>query len=417
MKRCIRHFLLFFARCILNRHQVHIIKKECSRIRDWFINKSIKRQVIPKLNHARDELIANMVSILHEVSRNIIEFLYQRKVHGKDFEYFFSENSSKPTLYSSAYACMTMSMLGKIKTMTKNKKKQWVDFFDSYQSEADGLFYDPVIDSNLFRTGDWWGTRHLALHMISAYTDLGANPRYPFHFLEEYYDHGQIKKWLDSFDWSGIAAHDMDIDNKIMNIGCLMQYQRDNWCDKRAKSAVTYLQKYLYTKINPRTGMWGHYDVQNPNHLSRMVQFAYHLFPLFFYDNIQIQHPDKVIRMAMETQNELGGFSPKLNSSACEDIDSIDIIIRLSPLAPERKKEIDATLKKALLWVLCNQTEDGGFVFRLNESMIYGHREMASPKNCGGMFSTWFRTLTLAYLARYFSVAGFYLNSAPGLEN
>lgn len=202
-----------------------------------------------------------------------------------------------------------------------------------------------------------------------------------------------------------------------MNIGCLLQYQRDTWEDERAGSAVAYLQKYLMDRINPATGMWGCFDVQDPDQRSRMVQFAYHLFPLFFYDNIQIKHPDKVVQIVLATQNKLGGFGVKLNSSACEDIDSIDILTRLSPLAPDRKVEIDAALRKALRWVLCNQVDDGGFVFRLYEAMTYGHEDMASEKNCGGMFSTWFRILSLAYLARHFSIEGFYITPAPGLEN
>jgi len=80
--------------------------------------------------------------------------------------------------------------------------------------------------------------------------------------------------------------------------------------------------------------------------------------------------------------------------------------------------EIDIALKKALLWVLCNQVDDGGFVFRLEEPLVYGHPEMSSEKNQGAMFSTWFRTLSLAYLARYFSIELFHItSSAPGLEN
>ena len=117
------------------------------------------------------------------------------------------------------------------------------------------------------------------------------------------------------------------------------------------------------------------------------------------------------------TQNELGGFGVKLNSSACEDIDSIDILIRLAPMVPNRKVEIDIALKKALLWVLCNQVDDGGFVFRLEEPLVYGHPEMSSEKNQGAMFSTWFRTLTLTYLIRYFNwPPQLFINRCPGYE-
>ncbi|MEB3147575.1 MAG: hypothetical protein VKL60_00955 [Sphaerospermopsis sp.] len=119
----------------------------------------------------------------------------------------------------------------------------------------------------------------------------------------------------------------------------------------------------------------------------------------------------------MSTQNKFGGFGVKLNSSACEDIDSIDLLCRLAHLVPSRKQEIDSSLKLAFRWVLCNQVADGGFVFRLHEPFVYGHEQMTSQSNKGSMFATWFRILSLAYLARYFESSPFYINYAPGLEN
>jgi hypothetical protein len=313
---------------------------------------------------------------------------------------------------------MTLSLLGDLENLPREMKYDWCKYFDSFQSADDGLFYDPLLDSTLYRTSDWWGARHLALHMISAYTDLGGKPKYPFIFLQDYYNVEYISQWLDDFDWLGtVGLHD-DIDNKIMNIGCLLQYQRDTWTDKKAGLAVVYLQNYLAERINPETGMWGYgYDMEDPHQRSRAVQFAYHLYPIFFYDKITIPNLRRAIPYVLKTQNSLGGFGVSLNSSACEDIDSIDILVRSSYLFPEYKSKIDEALRKAFKWVLCNQVEDGGFVFRLEEKFVYGHKEMTSEINCGALFPTWFRCLSLAYLARYFNLDGFKINFAPGLEN
>jgi len=148
-----------------------------------------------------------------------------------------------------------------------------------------------------------------------------------------------------------------------------------------------------------------------------MVQFAYHLFALFFYDHVQLPYPEKVVRHVLATQNEFGGFGVKLNSSACEDIDSIDIMIRLLPFVPKLKDDIDSALKKALIWVLCNQVADGGFVFRLNEPFVFGHAETSSKMNQGAMLPTWFRTLSLAYLMNYFELLNkFRITRCPGYE-
>ncbi|OHX37136.1 hypothetical protein BJL95_20910 [Methylomonas sp. LWB] len=253
--------------------------------------------------------------------------------------------------------------------------------------------------------------------MISAYTNLGGKPKYPFYFLEDYYDADRIKQWLDSHEWSKSCTHADDIDNKIMNIGCLLQYQRDAWNDDRARAAVNYLQSYLLSRINKQTGMWGHFDTNNPDQLSRVVQFAYHLFPLFFYDGIQIQHHALVVEHVLATQNKLGGFGVQINSSACEDMDSIDILIRFSPFTKNHKKEIDIRLYKSLNWILCNQVDDGGFVFRLYERFTYGHSQMSSKPNEGSMLSTWFRVLSIAYLDKHFETPhNFVINRCPGYE-
>jgi hypothetical protein len=332
-----------------------------------------------------------------------------------NFEYRYSSSCIKPTLYASAYVCMIFSLLGDLQKFSEEIKHGWCDYFDGFQSASDGLFYDPVLDSDLYRNSDWWGARHLALHMISAYTDLGGKPKYPFLFLQEYYNTEYISQWLDDFDWLGtVGLHD-DIDNKIMNIGCLLQYQRDTWADEKAGLAVVYLQNYLAKRINPETGMWGYgYDMKDPHQRSRVVQFAYHLYPIFFYDKITIPNLRRAIPYVLKTQNSLGGFGVSLNSSACEDIDSIDILIRSSYLFPEYKWKIDEALRKAFKWVLCNQVEDGGFVFRLEEKFVYGHKEMTSEINCGALFPTWFRCLSLAYIARYFNLGDFKINFAPG---
>jgi hypothetical protein len=348
---------------------------------------------------------------------DVLRFLTFVQADRSGIRYRYSASCTQPTLYASAYSCMTLSLMGGLKGISLERRDEWLSYFNSFQNVEDGLFYDPVIDNEIYANTDWWGARHLALHMISVYTDLDAKPAVPFRFLEKYYDQDQLENWLDSFNWKQAFSHANDIDNKLMNIGCLLQYQRDVWDDENAGNAVSFIQNYLLEKINPNTGMWGVYDLADPDQRSRMVQFAYHLYPLFFYDKIDIPHIERIVPNVLATQNSFGGFGVKPNSSACEDIDSIDILVRLAPLAPAYQDQIDSALRKAFRWVMCNQVDDGGFVFRLEEQMTYGHREMSSDSNCGAMFPTWFRCLSLAYMARYFNIDGFKVNSAPGLEN
>jgi hypothetical protein len=210
---------------------------------------------------------------------------------------------------------------------------------------------------------------------------------------------------------------DHDFDNKLMNIVCALQYQRDAWQDSNAGKAVAFIQTDLLKRINPATGLWGETDLSDDNLRSRVVQFAYHLFPFYFFDNLYSFDFDKIERTVLNTQNNFGGFGVASNSSACEDIDSIDILLRISGSNENDHAAIDRSLDEAFRWVMANQMADGGFVFRLNEKFVYGHAEMTGEKNQGAVFPTWFRTLSLAYLCSYFNLPGnFKITRCPGYE-
>lgn len=348
----------------------------------------------------------------------VLKFIEATQVEENSPKYRYSVSAKKPTLYASAYACITRKMLGSLDDMSRASKNEWVQYFDSFQKQGDGLFYDSAVENKIYADSDWWGARHLALHMISAYTALDGRPKYPFLFLKKYYSGRAIAAWLDGYDWYSAEIGREDADNKIMNIGCLLQYQRDAWADVEAAAAVQNLKDHLRKKLNKETGMWGGFDVNNPHERSRMVQFAYHLFPIFFYDGEFDFEAEKIVSITLNTQNRFGGFGVFFNSSACEDSDSIDLLIRLYPFVNLKfQGKIKDAIAKAYTWVLLNQVDDGGFVFRLNESFRYGSDNTSSVTNEGAMLPTWFRTLSLAYMARFLDLENnFVITICPGYE-
>lgn len=381
-------------------------------IRDLQIKFQIKRILL------RRDLQYSGKFEFSEFKLNVKSFVISMRVDGSNYYYRYSSSCSRPTLYASAYACMTLSLLGELQGYSDEKRREWADYFDSFQNPVDGLFYDQAVMNDLYPDTDWWGARHLALHMISAYTDLDSRPKYPFTFLTKYYEEGFIQTWLDSFDWQGSSLGAGDVDNKIMNIGCLLQYQRDYWNDQQAGVAINVLKSYLRNKINPITGMWGEFDTTDAHQRSRMAQFAYHLLPIFFYDKeFDFDHV-KIVSLVLKTQNRFGGYGVAMNSSACEDIDSIDILIRFCPLTSESTKtKITQSLAIAFQWVLLNQVDDNGFVFRLAEPFVYGSTQTSSTTNEGALLPTWFRTLSLAYLTKNLHIENhFVITTCPGYE-
>jgi hypothetical protein len=220
----------------------------------------------------------------------------------------------------------------------------------------------------------------------------------PILCIQRFRKPGQISDWLAKRNWKGDATC---VSNEIQNYGTMLQYARDfqseAWCSKTLDEMYDWLDSHQDTA----TGCWG-YPNRTPRQRSYAVQTGYHFWCMYFYDNRPIALIEKIIDMCLATQNPLGGFGVRLNSSACEDIDSIDPLVRLCLASEYRKEEVLAALEKALPWVLTNHNPyDGGWVFRRMEPYtIVPHKAMWAGMDESFMAYTWFRSLSLAYLAK-----------------
>ena len=347
------------------------------------------------------------MTIFSRLKTTVPKFIYSCKYGEKTGEFRYSAAMEKPTLYSSAYAAMTYSLLGMLDDFNLSEKKEWADYLNACQ-DPDGLYRDPVIYGEGWYKDDplWCGRTHLTCHVLTALGCLGYKAEKPLLFIEYYKDKDKFTEWLSQRDWGKRVAY---TGNEIMNIGTLLQYSRDFHGDDKAGEAVDLLLEWLSSHhINEGSGIWGDLDISNPVMRSEAVQAAYHWWPLFFYDKYPVPYMERAIDTVLQTQNPSGGFgwgvhNPKTPycSSACEDIDSIDPLVRFSSLIPYRRAEVQAALIRARIHVLSNQTPDGGFVFFKDGDFEYGHRQLYGSENKGAMFPTWFRTLSLALLDTY----------------
>jgi len=346
---------------------------------------------ILKLNYLlKRRLLHSKVNYEHNKT---LEFINNQKVD--DIRFKHSKSVSEPTLYSLIYVVALLDLYGTLEEIPDTVKSRWSDHLNSFQCE-DGLFRDPSVANDIAETEDWWGWRHLTCHAIIALTALNVRASKTFEMLEFLYREGEVEKWLESRDWKNKPDF---VSNEILNYGTLLQYARDFHRDERASKALQGMYDWLDEHQAPKTGLWGPAP-GNKYTLSIGVQTAYHIWLLYFYDKRPIQYIEKCIDSCLATQNKFGGFGVPLNSSACEDIDSIDPLVRFYFITDYRHDDIKKALLKAYKWVLVNMNEDGGFVFRRGEPLIYGHELMSSKADESAMFPTWFRTLSLAYISK-----------------
>ena len=320
--------------------------------------------------------------------------------------YRYSAAAAEPTLYSSCYAAMTLSLLGDLDPSDPTACEAWAAYLNGHQ-DGDGLFRDPVIFGQGWYAGDpaWCGRPHLTCHVIAALACLGSVAPKPIAWLEPWRDPDRMVRWLEERDWGERVGW---TGNEIMNVGTLLQYARDFHHDARAgRSAALMLDWLANNHIDPETGVWGALDVSDPKWRSHAVQAAYHWWPLFFYNGAPIPHVERAIDTVLATQRPAGGFgwgvhnpAEPSKSSACEDIDSIDPLCRMMQVTDHRRDDVAAALRKAADWVLTNQMPDGGLVFVRDSAFEYGHPQLRGDKGQGAMFPTWFRVLSLALIAK-----------------
>lgn len=355
-----------------------------------------------------------------EYKNNVLRFVRSNYL-GLPGRYRYSAQCTEPTLYSSSYAAMIFSLFGE----DFPDKDEWIHWLCSHQDD-DGLFRDPVIfDQGWYKRDPLWcGRTHLTSHIVIALACMGASAPKEITFLKPWENVDYLVKWLESRLWSC----DGDISqtgNEIMNIGGLLQYERDYHASDKAGHAVAVMLEWLSTHhVSKETGLWGeNTNLDDPIQLSVCVQAAYHWWELFFYDGVEIPYAKSAAEYILRTQNPLGGFGLGVHhpedpyiSSACEDIDSISPLARLYRLGIVRTEEVRNALLRGIDWEYRNQISDGGLQFIQNKEFEYGHPQLLGPKNEGAMFPTWFRTLTLALASTALGDESLQYVRCPGMQ-
>ncbi len=322
---------------------------------------------------------------------------------------YFSDSAIGTDIYSYTYYVMTSGLVDY--DITSNKEA--VAFVLSKAQKEDGLCYDSNLISYRYLNGDGWGARHFIPHYIIAMERLRTPIAHEFKYTGAYKSNGSMKKILNSLDWTDPWG----ASNFVMNIGVALMYERKTRVDNSAGEAIKELQSWLIENIRPDSGMWGKGDIRSKAFRYLLVRGAYHIFPLLFYDGIDIPYKRKAIDLVLDLQNSVGGFDFRITSSACDDIDAIEPLIRLSLLENGyREKEIRECIEKAFHWVVFNQREDGGCVFSLGQPFCYGDSAMCSKANESNWFGTWFRTLSICYMYDYLTNNKRKYVDLPGME-
>lgn len=349
-----------------------------------------------------------------------IEYMANMRIAPYTYKYAGSRQS--PCLYASIYAVMLEGLLGVLNNRTEREREEWANYLNGFQNPNDGLYYDPVLMGPAYEhIGDWnegWGKHHLMGHVIIALARLGHVPRYPLKYLEKYFDTDYLIQWMHKFDFSTDV---WTASNYFMNLYTVLEYVRDYMDIKQADKAIKTMVDWLILKQNPNTGMWHEQSMSGLDHLGKLnvVRAAYHFYPLFLYEGIDVPYRDKIVDTILPLQNRWGGWTIEQgNSGACEDIDAVEPLIRYASARPELLTAIKSAIRRSMVWQLACKNDDKGFSFYIRACQEYGgHQITTSLRDESSMFATWFRMLCLAYEMQYLGMPNsFDIGRYPGYE-
>ncbi|MEW6752038.1 MAG: FAD-dependent oxidoreductase [Candidatus Latescibacterota bacterium] len=113
------------------------------------------------------------------------------------------------------------------------------------------------------------------------------------------------------------------VGNEVLNLGHLLQYERDCQHVQPAARAVEILLDWLDSPQDPERGLWS-IGFETPEQRNAAYEGAYHFFLLHECDGRPILHAERIIDFMLSMQTPQGGFGLHEDTSGCEDIDAID---------------------------------------------------------------------------------------------
>lgn len=301
------------------------------------------------------------------------------------------------TLLATCFGVLAHELLGSLDELPAARRQMLVDGIKAAQSPETGLFRDPLhTDAVLYRLQKFtpayveWQETYFALHALDA---LSEKPTHPLAFMEPFSSRLAIEGYLRSLSFQDFWF----ASNPIMFLLFFLVFQEG------AESArANFVLDLLDQRQDPNTGYWG---TQQGASLFNGMAGAFHVYGFYDYLNRPIHHQDRALRSTLELQERTGLFGGP-GGGPCEDLDAIDILVKLEPSSAELDRDVRKGLERAMEGIRASGSEDGGYSWHSAqrgakpEIINYsGLETLRTRTNESDLWSAWFRPLALA-LAR-----------------
>lgn len=298
------------------------------------------------------------------------------------------------TLYGTCYALLGLHYLDCSSIILENAFKQLL--VDTYDPSS-GLYNGPELLNFKPAEGALHDKRHLQLHLAcSAVLPVAQQVGFslpPLSCAYRYCNISFLRDWCRSIDWVNAWFEG----NNILFVGQMLIYLRDVERHPGADDALRLWFEWLDSMADISTGLWG---TDGYCSIVEAVYGGYHQLLVYYYENHPLPNTRGLVDAVLSLQHADGGFNPNGNGGACEDVDSVDILVNCYKRVDYRRPEIRFALRRCLHHILLTQNQDGGFPYNLNQPQSHmGIPGTEAAPNVSCTFPTWFRIHTLALIS------------------
>ncbi len=318
---------------------------------------------------------------------------FLRSLHDPETSGTRSVPGGPVTLYGTCYASLGQFYLGADDIMSEKTRA----FIAKCQDPETGLMIGPELIDFEPPTGVMHGREHLLFHLTCAAAPtcqhFGIPLSHPIKAAHRFCDLDYLRQWMDQRDLRNAWFEG----NNILFVGQLLIYLRDVERHTKAQPALDAWFHWLDTHVDPGNGLWGTNGYCSP---LEAVCGGYHQLLVYYHENHPLTSPDGMVDTVLGLQHADGGFNPSGNAGACEDVDSVDILVNLYKRFGYRRADIRFALRRCMRHILATQNPDGGFPYNRDCSQSHmGIPGTSAPPNVSTMFPTWFRIHSLALMA------------------
>jgi prenyltransferase beta subunit len=254
------------------------------------------------------------------------------------------------TIFCTCFALYILDLFKEAAKFPDDQRKSWISFIQGFQNEQYGWF-----EPEQYHHEDKERNRYqLTCFCLSALRILGAEPRFPLTFIEQWRTPDDVKKYL--YD-RGCHQGKPGSGNKAMFLAIFLTWEYERTKDNRLLDKVDAWFEFHNQKQN-RSGFWGP-DLRS--HYLHGLQNGLHQLAMYFYWGREIPRFHRIIDVALMSQGRDGFFAPTPGGEACHDYDAVHILAMAHRATDYRKDQITACLSRAFDAILSVRNSDGGF--------------------------------------------------------